>query len=214
MRGFGLQSSVEYFETFAPTPSISYVKRILAIPVQQGCKLQHWDFKQVAMNAELDVEVYTKLFDGRREKSGKVVKLECTSFAVKQAGRQWSALLCNTLADTFGMEQCRADPCVFRKMKNKEVVLILVVHFDDLLVSGNETVCEELLCVLHGQFSTQSLGELEWYLGCAVERHREKGTIKISQPAMVDTPLARFDVQALFQHFHVARCQTRTDNIR
>ena len=79
---------------------------------------------------------------------------------MKKAGRQWPALLCKTLVDKFGMEQCRADPCMFRKMENK-VVLILVVQVDDLLVSGNETVCEELLGVRYGQFSTQNLGELE-----------------------------------------------------
>ena len=93
------------------------------------------------------------------------------------------------------MKQCRADPCEFRKRENKEVVLNLVVYVDDLLVSGNETVCEKLLGVLYGQFSTQTLGERELYLGCAVERDWEKGAINISQPAMVDTLLAHFDVK-------------------
>ena len=38
------------------------------------------------------------------------------------------------------MEQCRANPCVFWKMDNKKVVLVLVVNVDNLLVSRNETV--------------------------------------------------------------------------
>ena len=52
----------------------------------------------------------------------------------------------------------------------QEVILILTVHVDDLLVLGNETMCEELLGVLYGQFSSQNLRELERYLGCAIER--------------------------------------------
>ena len=93
------------------------------------------------MNAELDVEVYMNLPDGCGKRSGKVVKLKHALYGVKQTGRQWLALLCKPfLVDKFGMEQCRADPCVLRKMENKEVVLILAVHVDDLLASENGTV--------------------------------------------------------------------------
>ena len=35
---------------------------------------------------------------------------------IKQAERQWSAVLCQTFTDKHGMEQCRADPCVYRKI--------------------------------------------------------------------------------------------------
>ena len=93
-----------------------------------------------------------KLPGGCGERSGKVVELERALYGVKQAGRQWFL---------FGMEQCREDPCEFRKMGNKEVVLNLVVYVDDLLVSGNETVCEKLLGALYGQFSIQTLGGRE-----------------------------------------------------
>ena len=39
------------------------------------------------MNAELSAEVYMNLSDGCEERSGKVVKLECSPYGVKQAGR-------------------------------------------------------------------------------------------------------------------------------
>ena len=39
------------------------------------------------------------------------------------------------------MEQCRADPCVYRKIVEGVVSLILVVHVDNiLLVSGEKSV--------------------------------------------------------------------------
>ena len=68
------------------------------------------------------------------------------------------------------MEQGRANPCVFWNVTNKDAILILIVNVDDLLVSGDETVGKELLNALDSQFSTQNLGELEWYKGCSVER--------------------------------------------
>ena len=118
---------------------------------------------------------------------------------MKQAGRQWLALLCRTLVDKFGMEQYRANPYVFWKTENIEIIFFLAVHAHDLLVSGNETECEKLLGVINGQLSTRSLEELERCLGCAMARDWEKNTIKINQPAMVDALLtARFDVKHSF----------------
>ena len=90
------------------------------------------------------------------------MKLERALCRVKQDSRQWLTLLCKTLVAKFSMEQCTADLCVFRKMENKQVVLIPVVEVYDIRVSRNKTVCEELLGVLTGQFSTQKLRELEW----------------------------------------------------
>ena len=64
------------------------------------------------------------------------------------------------------MEQCRCDPRVYRKIVEEVVKLILVVHVDDTLVSGEKEVCEEPYHTLNGNFPTENLGELKWYLGC------------------------------------------------
>ena len=73
---------------------------------------------------------------GCGEKTGKVVKQDRTLDGMKQAGRRWSTVLCQTLIDEHGMEQCRADPCVYRNIMGGMVELILVVYADDILVSG------------------------------------------------------------------------------
>ena len=50
------------------------------------------------------------------------------------------------------------------------MILVLVIYVYDLLVSGNETLRDKLVGVRNGQISTQTVRELEWYLGCAVKR--------------------------------------------
>ena len=92
------------------------------------------------------------------------------------------------------MEQCRADPCVYRKIVEGVVKLILVVHVDDILVSGEEEACDELHHTLNENFPTKNLGELKWYLGYAVERHWQQGCVTIKQPAMIDTLTKRSNV--------------------
>ena len=94
------------------------------------------------------------------------------------------------------MEPCRADPCVYRKIVEGVVKLILVVHVDDILVSGEKEACDELHHTLIENFPTENIGELKWDLGCAAERDWEGGSVTIKQPGMIDTLTKRFNVTA------------------
>ena len=94
------------------------------------------------------------------------------------------------------MEQCRADACVYRNIVEGVVKLILVVHVDDILVSGKKEACDELHHTLNENFPTENLGELKWYLGCAAERDWQGASVTIKRPAMIDTLTKRFSVTA------------------
>ena len=83
-------------------------------------------------------------------------------------------------ADTLvenGFEQCRADPCIFRKIVDGVVVLIVGVYADDLQVGGSEEECDLLLASLNKKSPANDLGECTWYDGCCIERDEELGTI-------------------------------------
>ena len=94
------------------------------------------------------------------------------------------------------MKQCRADQCVYRKIVEGVVKLILVVHVNDVVASGEKETCEELHHTLNENFPSENLGELKWYLGCAVKRNWQGGSVTIKQPAMIDTLTKRFNVTA------------------
>ena len=134
-----------------------------------------------------------KLSYGCGERTGKVVKLDCALYGIKQAGSPWAAILCQTLVDGHGMEQCRADPCVYRKIGEG---VILVVQVDYILVSGKKEACDVLHHTLNENFPTENLGELKWYLGCAVERDWQQASVTTKQPAMIDTLTKRFNAIA------------------
>ena len=56
-----------------------------------------------------------KLTGGYGEKLKKTAKLERAFYGLKQSGRKCDHLRADTLiAD--GFEQCKADPCIFRKI--------------------------------------------------------------------------------------------------
>ena len=133
--------------------------------------LYHFDVKQAFVQAKLDTDVSMKLPYDCGERTEAVVKLDRALYGIKQAGRQWSAVLCQILVDEHSMEQCRADPCVYRKIVEGVVKLILVEHVDDILVSGKKEARNELHHTLNRNFPTENLGELKWYVGCVVEHY-------------------------------------------
>ena len=91
---------------------------------------------------------------------GKVVKpLKC-QYGLKQAGRECYLLLVTWLVEKIGMEQCKAEPCVFRKITKYEVALMIRVHIDDIIVSGEQDVFDEFFGQLKQRFPVKNLGEL------------------------------------------------------
>ena len=77
------------------------------------------------------------------------------------------------------MEKCKADPCVFRLIRDGVVVMIVCVHVDGITVAGESEACGFLSTCLLEEFQT-SRGELSWYLGCAFERDRKEGILRAS----------------------------------
>ena len=89
------------------------------------------------MRADLAEDVYMRLPEGCGTLSGKVVKLSKSLYGLRQASRQWYALLKKCLL-ALGFEQCLADSCVFRLVEGGKVVMHFVVHVDDIFAVGKK----------------------------------------------------------------------------
>ena len=62
------------------------------------------------------------------------MKLLKCQYGLKQAGREWHLLLVKWVVEIMELEQCKAEPCIFRQMINGKVVLMVGVHVDDIIV--------------------------------------------------------------------------------
>ena len=76
------------------------------------------------------------------DKSGKVVKISEAVYGLKQAGRRWAMHLDGVIVRKIGMEQFKADPCVFRLIRDGVVVMIVCVHVDDIILAGESEACD------------------------------------------------------------------------
>ena len=90
----------------------------------------------------LDEAVYMRLPADCGDMSGEVVLLQRAVYGLRQAALQWSLRHSRVLLQKIGMGQSKAEPCVFRKVVDGEVTLIVCVHFDDLAVTakGKNTI--------------------------------------------------------------------------
>ncbi|CAM9893445.1 unnamed protein product, partial [Sphacelaria rigidula] len=194
-RGFGQRFAVDYFETFAATPSMASIKLGMAVAVQEEWPLYHLDVTQTFVQAEMDTEVYMRLPEGCSVLTDVTVKLEKSIYGIKQVGRQWSRLLCQTLLEDVGMVKCEADPCLFKMEDAGEVRVVFVVHVDDILISGTEEYVGKVGQIPKQKLPTNNLGDVTWYIGCAGDRDWDRGTLSVTQTTFTDTLLKRFEVR-------------------
>ena len=90
--------------------------------------------------------------------------------------------------------------CIFRKIIDGVVIMIIGAYVDDLLVGGSQEDCESLQLSLNKKFLTNDLGEGTWYDGCGIERNAELGTIEMSQEAYIESLMTRCYVHTSFRH--------------
>ena len=96
---------------------------------------------------------------------------------------------------TYGFEKNVDEPCVYKYIKEKKVVF-LVLYVDDILLIENDV--ETLSNVkkwLAEQFQMKDLGEASYILGIQIIRDRKNKLLALSQESDIDKVLARFSMQ-------------------
>ncbi|CAM9401990.1 unnamed protein product, partial [Sphacelaria rigidula] len=167
----------------------------MAVAVEEEWPLYHFDVTQALVQAEVDTDAYMRLPEGCYVLTDTTVKLKKSISGIKQAGRQWSRLLCQTLLEDIGMVQCEANPCVIRMEDAGDVHVVLVVHVYDILISDSEENVGKVGRNLNKTFPPNNFGETTWYMGCAVDRDWDRGTLSVTQTTFTATLLKRFEVR-------------------
>ena len=170
-RGNIQREFVDFADLYAPTVATSSMRLFATSANDYDFELCHFDVDQAFVRADLKKDVFMRLPEGCGELSGKIVKLNKSLYGLRQKSRPWYAMLKKCLL-ALGFEQCLADSCVFRLIRGEIVVLILVVHVDDIFAVGKKERCDHLGEDLNRMVPVKNLGELKWYSGCFYERQR------------------------------------------
>ena len=80
----------------------------------------------------------------------------------------------------IGFEQSKADPCVFRKIADKEAEVVVVVHVDDNLAHAKEqATMERFAAELGRKFKLKDMGDAKYYMRCHITRDRKALEMKL-----------------------------------
>ena len=115
-------------------------------------------------------------------------------YGLKQVSRSWNLHFDETIK-TYGFQQNVDEPCVYKYIKEKKVVF-LVLYVDDILLIGNDV--ETLSNVkkwLAEQFQMKDLGEASYILGIQIIKDRKNKLLALSQASYIDKVLAQFSMQ-------------------
>src|SRR5882724_2130243 len=151
------------------------------------------DVKGTYLNSILDEEIYMAQPDHFNDGTGRVLKLVCTIYRLKQAGCVWHQKLCHVLVN-LGFSQSAADECIYIK-KSRDSTLIITIYVDNLgLFATLKEEMTQLKGELKNHFTMTDLGEMKKILGIQVIRDCKARTLKIAQSAYIDKILVRFNM--------------------
>ena len=94
------------------------------------------------------------------------------------------------------MEKSKAEYCLFCKMVEKQVSLMVGVQIDGIIVSGDKGVCVVLFDELKERFPVKNQEELKIYTGCAFVWDWEFGVLEIKQTEFAENLMAQNLVHA------------------
>ena len=91
-------------------------------------------------------------------------------------------------------EQAKADPCVFRKVVDGEVEMVVVVYVDGTLAHAKDQATMDRFMAEPGQkFKLKDMGDAGYYMGCHITRNRKARELKLDQHLYVKSMVKRFD---------------------
>ena len=179
-KGYTQTYDVDYFDTFSPVAKMTSVRLFISLAATHNWDLHQLNIKNVFLHDDLQEEVDMEQppgFVAQRE-IGKVCHLRKSLYDLKQSPYAWFGKFSQAV-EKFGLQKSKSNHSVFY-WNSSSCIILLVVYVDDIVITGSDsTGISSLKSFLHGQFHTNDLGMLRYFLG--VEVMRSKHGILLSQ---------------------------------
>ena len=188
-QGFSQRPGLNFQDTYAPTPTMTSIRLLMNIAVQEGLLCHHCDVNNAYLNANIDFDVYVKQPQGYSNDPTLVCKLNKALYGLKQAAYRWHATIVEFMISQ-GLKQSIMDPCVYVR-RTRSFTLIILIWVDDLIIAAsNELALNTFKKNFANSFLIKDLGELNWFLG--IQFNITKNCISLNQSFYVQTILNRF----------------------
>ena len=190
-RGF-LQIEGEHFDSSniaAPVTNEMSVRTILTLACMAGWSTYMLDVKGAFLLGEFEdgEQIYMSVPEGFEEyyPTDEVLFLLKTIYGTRQAAMAFWREMNRAMKDML-QKRSVVDPCLFFRWTEHGLVVWLV-WVDDCLCIGPEKAVRMSAEEMKKRFDCDDIGEVTEYVGCKVDHDKLNGSIKFTQPVMIQS---------------------------
>jgi hypothetical protein len=194
VQGWAQREGIDYNETFAPVARYGSVRLLLAIAAAKGWDVEQLDVKTAFLHGEIDMpDIYVKQPKGfvKKGQESKVYRLLRSLYGLKQAPRIFNQVVHAAFTKNLGFTQSKRDPCVYSKITEDEVT-ILIVFVDDIIITSSRSSHDYYEQLKASGLDIVKLGSLAYFLGIRINRNMITGELSLDQEAYIDRFLDKF----------------------
>jgi hypothetical protein len=186
--GSRMKAGVHYDQTYAPVAGWTAIRLVLAFILLLAWYSVQLDYVLAFPQAPAIRLMFMEIpkgftIDGVDNPEDYVLQINRNIYGGKDAGRTWFLYLKDKL-EKLGFVQSKLDDCIFYKGS-----MIYVLYTDDSILAGpNKEEIEATIESMKVELEITVEDNLTDFLGVNID-HRDDGTIKLSQPKLVEQVL-------------------------
>ena len=176
------QVKKESENTYAATLAARSFRTFMAIAARFDLELKQYDAVNAFVHAPLSDKVYMRMPHGYRQR-GKILRLNKAVYRLHQSPVLWQRLLTNILVE-IGFKQIPHEPCCLAFDG-----ILIFFYVDDMVLAyrkPQESRAKAMISELKKQCNLSGGEDLQWFLGIAIYRDRERRRIWLNQASYID----------------------------
>ena len=186
---------VDFNRVFATVVKPTTLRLLLVLAAARDYNLHQVDITQAYLQAALDTDLYMRCPPGVHpfDAQGRplVCKLQRSLYGLRQAGREWAAVLSAFLVE-WGLSRSTIDTCLYIYTHGASALWVCVYVDDICLADNDDALRERFMSALSERFPTEDKGELQWLLGIGVHRDRAARSLELSQELYIADIVTRW----------------------
>jgi hypothetical protein len=164
-KGFSQVEGVDYDQIFSLVIRFETVRCMFALTALQGWHISGLDVRSTYLYGKLDEELYMEFPEGfmPTHMKGKVLRLLCAIYGLKQAGLAWWRALDKSMQE-LGFERLKSDAGLFVYKRGKDVVLTIIYVDNTLFCRPSKSLVEKIKAAFMKKWECRDLREPREFL--------------------------------------------------
>lgn len=197
-KGYTQKYGDSFWDTYAPTVSLSAFRLVVALASRRRMKLHSIDIDNAYLQSQIDAEIHLQVPKGfslddevENPDAVKSLKLKKGLYGLRQSGYLWSKTFRKSL-DRWGFLRSKSDPCVYFKKIDGRLMIVTVFVDDCTIAHENKSDLQNFLKQVGSECGFKNEGPTTWTLGIQVGQETD-GSYFIHQSRYIDKLVQKYN---------------------